>query len=286
MPRMNIDDLMLARYWTPILPIQKLYSLMLKRILMVWLLIFSSASVAEEIRVAVASNFTHTLKVLASEFEAQTGHQVALIVGSTGQHYAQIKNGAPFDVFFAADTTRPALLDDEGFALPGTRFTYATGKLVLWVPEGSELVSARNVLQQGEFRFLAIANPKLAPYGKAAQEVLQAQGVWEEMRGKMVWGQNVGQTYQFVKSRNAELGFVAYSQLSTSKTEVPGSFWEIPQSLYTPIHQQAVLLTENAVAREFWQYVKGYNAQQIIRNHGYETPQQVTLLSSNQKPAY
>jgi molybdate transport system substrate-binding protein len=252
---------------------------MIMRFLIVSLLLFSGVSTAEEIRVAVASNFTHALGNLANQFESETGHTVTLIVGSTGQHYAQIKNGAPFDAFFAADTVRPELLDEEGIALPGSRFTYATGKLVLWRPEGDGLESALSMLQQGEFRFLAIANPRLAPYGKAAQEVLQAQGVWEAMRGKMVLGQNIGQTYQFVKSRSAELGFVAYSQLKAFKGETSGYFWEIPQALYTPIQQQAVLLTENRTAREFWRYVKGYNARKIIRNHGYETPQETELIS-------
>ncbi|MCP4011196.1 MAG: molybdate ABC transporter substrate-binding protein [Proteobacteria bacterium] len=252
---------------------------MIKRMLIVSLLLFSGVSTAEEIRVAVASNFTHALANLANRFESQTGHTVTLIVGSTGQHYAQIKNGAPFDAFFAADTVRPGLLDEEGIALPGSRFTYATGKLVLWSPEGDGLESALSILQQGEFRFLAIANPRLAPYGKAAQEVLQAQGVWEAVRGKMVLGQNIGQAYQFVKSRSAELGFVAYSQLKTLQGETPGYFWEIPQALYTPIQQQAVLLTENKTAKEFWRYVKGYNARQIIRNHGYETPPEIALIS-------
>jgi len=258
---------------------------MLKRIFIISLLFFNGVTVADDIRVAVASNFTHTLEALAEQFELQTGHNVVLIVGSTGQHYAQIRNGAPFDAFFAADTNRPQLLDTEGVALPGTRFTYATGKLVLWSPEGSSLESARELLEQGEFRFLAIANPKLAPYGEAAKEVLQAHDVWDQMRGKMVWGQHTGQTYQFVKSHNAELGFVAYSQLSALEGEIPGVFWEIPQSLYTPIQQQAVLLTENSVARDFWDYVKGYNAQQIIRNHGYETPQEDALISWTQQIA-
>ncbi len=139
------------------------------------------------------------------------------------------------------------------------------------------------MLQQGEFRYLAIANPKLAPYGEAAREVLQAQGIWDDVRSKMVWGQNIGQAYQFVQSRSAEIGFVAYSQLNAREEDVPGSFWEIPQSLYTPIQQQAVLLTENETAREFWRYVKGYNAQQIIRKHGYETPQEPALLGWTQQ---
>lgn len=256
---------------------------MLKRIIIAGLLFFSGVSVAEEIRVAVASNFTHALEALSNQFESLTGHRVVLIVGSTGQHYAQIKNGAPFDAFFAADTVRPELLDAEGIALPGTRFTYATGKLVLWSPDGDHVEDALDTLQQGEFRYLAIANPKLAPYGEAAREVLQAQGIWDDVRSKMVWGQNIGQAYQFVQSRSAEIGFVAYSQLNAREEDVPGSFWEIPQSLYTPIQQQAVLLTENETAREFWRYVKGYNAQQIIRKHGYETPQESALLGWTQQ---
>jgi molybdate transport system substrate-binding protein len=252
---------------------------MFKRIFIVCLLCFSGASMAEEIRVAVASNFTHTLQALVNQFESQTEHSVTLIVGSTGQHYAQIRNGAPFDAFFAADVDRPQLLDAEGIALPGTRFTYATGRLVLWSPEGDDLESAKDVLQQGEFRFLAIANPKLAPYGDAAREVLQAQDMWDDMRGKMVLGQNIGQTYQFVKSRSAQIGFVAYSQLNRFEDGIPGSVWEIPQSLYTPIEQQAVLLKENTSTREFWRFVKSYNARQIIRNHGYEIPPEAALIS-------
>ena len=261
------------------------FETMIKRILVASLLIISSISTAAEIRVAVASNFTHTLQNLARQFESKSDHDVTLIVGSTGQHYAHIKNGAPFDAFFAADSVRPEMLDAEGIALPGTRFTYATGKLVLWHPDGDSLEGALALLQQGQFRFLAVANPKLAPYGKAAEEVLQAVGVLGDMRGKMVWGQNVGQAYQFVESRNAELGFIAYSQLKTAKQDVAGAFWAIPQMLYTPIRQQAVLLTDNAAARDFWRYVKSHNAQHIIREHGYDTPQESALVSQVQQKA-
>jgi len=236
------------------------------------LLLIGNHSSASEVRVAVASNFTHVLDTLGKQFEAQTGNKITLIVGSTGQHYAQIKHGAPFDVFFAADISRPALLEAEGLALPGTRFTYATGKLVLWRPNGEAPESTEAFLQRGDFRFLAVANPQLAPYGKAALEVLQSEGLWQAMRGRMVQGQNIAQTYQFVKSQSAELGFVAYSQLKMTEGNVHGTYWTIPQSLYTPIRQQAVLLRENPAARAFWQFVQSREARKIIRDYGYETP--------------
>lgn len=245
---------------------------MIKRILLLGLVLLSSPTLAEEIRVAVASNFTHALARLAQQFEAETGNKVTLIVGSTGQHYAQIQNGAPFDAFFAADTARPERLDAQGKALPGSRFTYAVGKLVLWHPQGHTLDNPVDFLKQGEFRYLAVANPKLAPYGKAAQEVLQAHDLWGDLQTKMVRGENIGQAYQFVKSSNAEIGFVAYSQLRLRENKLQGAFWDIPQHLYTPIRQQAVLLKEKPAMLAFWDYVKSPDAQQLIREAGYEIP--------------
>ena len=219
---------------------------------------------------AVASNFTHTLQILAHQFEVKTGHQVSLIVGSTGQHYAQIKNGAPFDAFFAADIDRPALLEFEGLSLPGSRFTYATGKLVLWWPGGENLDDPMDMLQQGDFQYLAVANPRLAPYGKAAQEVLQAHDIWNTLSKKMVRGENIGQAYQFVRSGNAAMGFVAYSQLKSQAEEISGAYWVIPQSLYTPIEQQAVLLRDSASTRAFWDFVQSDTAQRVISDAGYQ----------------
>lgn len=227
---------------------------------------------ADEIRVAVASNFTHAIKNIAERFTDKTGHKVVLIFGSTGKHYAQIKNGAPFDAFFAADVRRPELLEKEGVALPGSRFTYAVGKVVLWSPKMGYVDSAGKVLEQGNFRYLAIANPKLAPYGKAAQEVLHAQKVWDALQGKIVRGEDIGQTFQFVKSGNAELGFVAYSQIKRPDHPVEGSFWEIPQSLYTPIEQQAVLLKENQIVQAFLRFVKSETSRNLIREYGYSVP--------------
>lgn len=231
----------------------------------------SSTVQAENVRIAVASNFTHTIKALADRFEQEKGHKVTLIFGSTGKHYAQIKNGAPFDAFFAADRKRPELLEKEGIALPNTRFTYAVGKLVLWSPEQNVIDQQGNVLKSMQLDYVAIANPKLAPYGKAAQRVLTHKGVWKDLQRKLVRGENVGQTFQFVKTGNASLGFVAYSQVKQKADDLEGSLWKVPESLYDPIEQQAVLLQENPVAREFLEFAQNETSQTIIRDHGYST---------------
>lgn len=230
----------------------------------------SGQLLAAEIRVAVASNFARAMTNLARDFENQSGHKVTLVFGSTGKHYAQIRNGAPFDVYFAADSKRPKLLEEEGIAITGSRFTYATGKLILWSPIADYVDSEGKVLRDGDFNHLAIANPKLAPYGRAAREVLQSHGLWNEMKKKAVRGENIGQAYQFVGSGNAELGFVALSQVVNSDKPIAGSWWEVPQSLYTPIEQQAVLLRDNEAGRSFMSYIKSTPAMKIIRNHGYE----------------
>jgi len=233
-------------------------------------LLFSSELSANEIHVATASNFTETIKLIAQQFEKKTGHKVIIISGSTGKHYAQIKNGAPFDAFFAADSRRPELLDKEGAAIPGTRFTYAIGKVILWSPIEDYVDSKGQVLKKNNFRYLAVANPKLAPYGKAAQEILQDMELWSILRSRMVRGENIGQTFQFVKSSNAKLGFIAFSQVKRPNQAIEGSFWEVPQSLYTPIKQQAVLLKENDTARAFLSFIKEDESLRIIRSFGYE----------------
>lgn len=231
-----------------------------------------TAAVADEIRVAVASNFTSTIKEITRLFEQHSGHKVTLVFGSTGKHYAQIKNGAPFDIYLAADVQRPKLLEAEGMVQPGSRFTYAIGKLVLWSPERKAVDPAGNVLEQGDFRHLAIANPKLAPYGKAAREVLQNRGLWQVLQERFVRGENIGQTFQFVKSGNAELGFISLSQIKRPGKFMPGSQWEISQSLYSPIEQQAVLLKDNDLARAFMLFMRSEEALKIIRSYGYGTP--------------
>lgn len=235
-------------------------------------LLITRQTKADEIHVAVASNFTDVIKILAARFEADTGHQVTLIFGSTGKHYAQIKNGAPFDAFFAADVERPKRLEVEGVAKPGSRFTYAIGKIVLWSPKADYIDKKGDVLKQQTFHHLAIANPRLAPYGQAAQTVLQARGLWTFLQGRLVLGENIGQTFQFIKSGNAELGFVAYAQVKQPGHAITGSFWIVPQSLYAPIEQQAVLLKDNEVAQAFLSFVKNNIARKIIHEFGYDTP--------------
>ena len=229
-------------------------------------------TIAEEIRVAAASNFTDAITSIARRFEAITNHKVTLIFGSTGKHYAQIKNGAPFDAFFAADVRRPELLEKESVALPGSRFTYAVGKVVLWSPKTGYVDPEGRILERSEFRYLAMANPKLAPYGKAAQEILQARRLWGRLSGRLVRGENIGQTFQFVKSGNAELGFVAYSQVKRPNQPIEGTFWEVPQALYTSIEQQAVLLKDSVAARAFLSFARSREALKIIHDYGYDTP--------------
>jgi molybdate transport system substrate-binding protein len=236
------------------------------------MLLFPGIVIADEIRVAVASNFSTTLGAIAQRFEAQTDHKIVLISGATGKHYAQIINGAPFDAFFAADSQRPEILDGEGIAVAGSRFTYALGKLVLWSPEAGYVDPQGHVLANEQFRYLAIANPKLAPYGRAAREVLHARNLDRELVGRIVRGENIAQAFQFVASGNAELGLVALSQIQHPNRPVEGSWWEVPPALYSPIEQQAVLLHENPVARAFLIFVRSPEALEIIHDYGYDTP--------------
>jgi len=241
--------------------------------LLVLTLLFGTGPVmADEIRVAAASNFSNTIRDIAWLFEQQSGHRVILIFGSTGKHYAQIINGAPFEAFFAADVKRPELLESEGIAQPGSRFTYAVGKVVLWSPDPKAVDTRGKVLNGKNFRHLSIANPKLAPYGRAAEQVLRAQNAWNALQGRMVRGENIGQAFQFVNSGNAKLGFVAFSQIKRPGKSINGSFWEPPKSLYDPIKQQAVLLKDNPVAREFLDFVKSEQALEIIQAYGYDAP--------------
>ena len=228
---------------------------------------------AGNIRVAVASNFSDTIKEISKRFETDTNHKVTLVFGSTGKHYAQIKNGAPFEVFFAADKKRAQRLEKEGVSLPGSRFTYAIGKLALWSPKTEFVNEGGKVLDGNSFRYLALANPKLAPYGKAAEQVLQRRGLWNSLHERTVRGENIGQAFQFIKSGNAELGFVAYSQIKKPDKPIEGSYWLIPPSLYDPIEQQAVLLKDNSIARSFLDFVKSNEARAIIKQFGYGVTQ-------------
>lgn len=245
----------------------------MKILLLLALCVLLTPASADEVRVAVAANFTAPMERIAAHFTQDTGHKLAIAYGATGKFYAQISNGAPFDVFLAADDKTPARLEKEGLAVSGSRFTYAMGKLVLWSPKEGVVDSQGAVLKQGGFSHLALANPKLAPYGVAAEEVMQKLGVLDALKSKLVLGENITQAYQFVASGNAELGFVALSQVKKEGAEIKGSHWLVPGNLYAPIRQDAVLLTkgkDNAAALQFLKYLRGKPAAAIISGYGYE----------------
>ena len=230
-------------------------------------------TMAGEVSVAVASNFTAPMKVIAQAFERDTGHKAILSFGATGQFYAQIKNGAPFTVLLAADDETPARLEREGVAVLGTRFTYATGKVVLWSKK-ADLVDAKGeILKTGKFDKLALANPKLAPYGAAAMQILEKMNLTKQLGPKLVEASNIGQTFQFVSSGNAALGFVALSQVFENGKLKEGSGWVVPSNLYSPIKQDAVLLTSgkaNVAAQALLQYLRSDKAKAIIVSFGYD----------------
>jgi len=230
----------------------------------------AAQALAAEARIAVAANFTEPAKEIAAKFEAKTGHRATLSFGSSGQFYAQIANGAPFEVFLSADVERPQKAETDGLAVLGTRFTYATGRLVLW-SKTPGLVDAKGaVLAKGGFQKIAIADPKAAPYGLAAVETLKKLGLYDRLTPKLVTGTSITQTYQFIDTGAAELGFVALSQVVN---QAQGSRWIVPVADHTPIEQQAVLLktgADNPAARAFLQFLKGPEAKTIIRRYGYE----------------
>ena len=232
---------------------------------------------AEEVTVAVAANFTAPMQKIAQAFEQDTGHKAKLVFGSTGKFYAQIKNGAPFAVLLSADDETPARLEKEGAAIAGTRFTYAVGRLALWsknpaLVDNKGQVLLSNTTDKNNFKKLAIADPKLAPYGVAAMEVLMRMGALSKVAPKLVQGDSIGQAFQFVMTENAELGLVALSQISMDGRISQGSAWVVPQSLYTPLKQDAVLLAlgkDNAAALALMKYLQSERAQAIIRAYGY-----------------
>jgi molybdate transport system substrate-binding protein len=230
----------------------------------------SPPALAAETNVAVAANFTEAAQEIAQAFKDRTGHEAILSFGSTGQLYTQITQGAPFEVLLAADVERPARAVDEGFAVAGSQFTYAIGKLVLWSKD-PDLVQGEGTLNRGEFTKIAIANPTTAPYGAAAVQAMQALGVYDRLAPRIVQGNNISQTFQFVETGNAELGFVALSQVVN---ETEGSRWDVTGSLYDPIRQDAVLLQEGAdseAAKAFLEFLQGPEAAPIIAKFGYGT---------------
>ena len=237
--------------------------------LMVVLLWTPTLASADTLLVAVASNFTSTLEDIAQRFEERTGHRVRIIAASTGVHYAQILNGAPFDMLFAADAQRPRLLEQDGQAVAGTRFTYAFGRLVLWSLDPALVDSEASVLGSGNFTRLAVANPDTAPYGAAALQALERLGLLESVRPKLVTGTNISQTHQFVASGAAPLGLVAYSQVAGPGIRPTGSYWLVPESLHEPVDQQAVLLKESPAGREFLEFVRSEPIRELIESYGY-----------------
>ena len=230
------------------------------------------AAQAASVQVAVAANFAEPARRIAAEFEKDTGHAVALSFGSTGKFYAQIRNGAPFEVLLSADQATPAKLQAEGGAVAGSAFTYATGQLALWSARPGFVDDQGAVLRRADFEHLAIANPKLAPYGEAAMQTLAALGLLEAVRPRLVMGENIAQTYQFVSTGNAELGFVALSQVMQDGKPTRGSVWLVPATLHAPIRQDAVLLKPGArdpAARAWLAYLRGPKARAVIRAYGY-----------------
>ena len=238
---------------------------------------FGALAHAGDVMVAVAANFTAPMQKIAQAFEQDTGHKAHLAFGATGKFYAQIKNGAPFALLLAADAETPARLEKEGLAVAGTRFTYATGRLALWSKQANLVDDKGEVLRSKSFEKLgiykiAMADPKLAPYGAAAMAVIHKMGVQTNVIPKLVQGESIGQTYQFVSTENAQLGFIALSQISFDGRITQGSAWVVPQSMHTPLKQDAVLLNngkDNAAARALLKYLQSDTAKTISQSYGY-----------------
>lgn len=236
------------------------------------LLVATAGAGAAEVIVAVAANFNAPMQKIASAFEADTGHKAVLTFGSTGAFYAQIRNGAPFQLLLSADDETPARLEQEGGAVAGSRFTYAIGRLVLWSAQPGVVDDKGEVLRRPGDGRIALANPKLAPYGAAAIEALTALGLLQRLQPRFVQGENIAQTYQFTATGNASLGFVALSQVMVDGAIARGSAWVLPAALHAPIRQDAVLLAkgrDNPAAVALATYLQGEKARAIIRSYGY-----------------
>jgi molybdate transport system substrate-binding protein len=244
----------------------------MKRWCALWILFWLGAAHAAEVSVAVAANFTAPMQKIAARFEQDTGHKAVLAFGSTGRFYAQIRNGAPFQVLLSADDETPARLEREGAGVAGSRFTYAIGRLVLWSSQPGLVDAQGAVLKSGQFDKLALADPKLAPYGAAAIEALGALGLLDALRPRFVQGENIAQAHQFVATGNASLGFVARSQVFADGRVTSGSAWVVPANLHTPIRQDALLLDkgrDNPAAAALLQYLRGDRARDVMRAYGY-----------------
>lgn len=246
---------------------------MLHSIISAMLLLISSLGFAGEVRVAVAANFAQTLKEISSAFEKDTGHKIALTQGSTGKLYAQISQGAPFDVLLSADDETPEKLIKEGKAVSGTQFTYAIGRLALWSPKPDLVDDGGQVLKTDKFRFIAIANARVAPYGRAAVQTMQKLGVLSSIEPRVVQGESITQTFQFVSTGNAQLGFVALSQILEHGKIKSGSAWIVPEMMHETLKQDVVLLSpgkDSVAATAFLNFLKTDKAKKIIAAHGYQ----------------
>lgn len=230
-------------------------------------------ALAAQAQVAVAANFAEPMKAIAAVLEKTTGHTLKISTGASGAFYTQIRQGAPFDVFLSADNERPELLEKDGLAQPGTRFTYATGKLVLWSARAGRVDGQGAVLRAADLGKVAYANPRTAPYGAAAVQVLDTLGLKDALAPRLVQGESIGQTFNFVKTGNADVGFVAMSQVLQGGKLREGSMWVIPQARYDAIRQDAVLLrrgAENEAAKELLKLLQSPNIKDLIRSYGYE----------------
>ncbi len=238
-------------------------------------LLLAASVQAAEVKVAVAANFAQPMKDIATEFEKESGHKVNLTQGATGKFYAQITNGAPFEVLASADDETPGKLVKEGKAVAGTQFTYAIGRLVLWSPDPALVDQGGGVLKTDKFKFLSIANAKVAPYGRAAVQTMQKLGVLTAIEPRAVQGESITQTHQFVTSGNAQLGFVALSQVWENGKLKSGSAWIVPEEMHEQLRQDVVLLNpgkDSKAAAALVDYLKSDKAKKIIERYGYKLP--------------
>lgn len=252
-----------------------LFNRFIRTLAVITLLAVSITSKAETTIVAVAANFTKPMTEIAELFEKTTGHSAKLSFGSSGKFVAQIENGAPFEVFLSADDKAPVKLEQSGLAVANSHFTYAIGKLVLWSATANLVDDQGEILNKGGFKHIAIADPKLAPYGVAAIEVLKNKGVLDKLQPLFVKGENISQTFQFVSTGNAELGFIALSQVMENGKITSGSAWQVPSNLYNSIRQDAVLLKKaegNPSATALLEFLKSPEAKAVISKYGYELP--------------
>lgn len=251
---------------------RNLHDLTIRLLLVSGFLLSPVTAHAETVTVAVAANFLPAMRDIANAFNNTSDHHVQLSSGSSGKFYAQIINGAPFDMFFSADQAKPLALEAEGLSVPGSRRTYAEGELVLWTTRRDLKLDGAAALKHGRFGKLALANPRLAPYGAAAVQVLEHLGLADSSRQHWVMGENIAQTYQFVATGNADLGFVALAQALSPQAASAGRSWPVPGSWHAPIQQDAVLLRDSPAARTFYAFVASDAATSIIRRYGYRIP--------------